>query len=172
VSGFEKRVHFVQNVNFWHFSSWHHTKTTRVLGFWLGLIRPSTKTNPTLESLVQSTERLKWGTKKANFDRDRVTCSPRPYRMWAGRKIHSKCSLMIEERLLQVSLASHTLQSQEKEGLVTMRTVSCSGGMQKTSRVTANNAGSIVCAQAASKALLSNKFKSRNLIGRAWFTVV
>ena len=29
-----------------------------------------------------------------------------------------------------VSLASHTLQSQEKEGLVTSRTTSCSGGMQ------------------------------------------
>ena len=28
------------------------------------------------------------------------------------------------------SLASHTLQSQEKEGLVTMRTASCSVGMQ------------------------------------------
>ena len=30
----------------------------------------------------------------------------------------------------QPSLASHTLQSQEKEGLVTMRIASCSVGMQ------------------------------------------
>ena len=63
------------------------------------------------------------------------------------------------------SLTSHTLQSQEKEGLVTMRT-SCSRGMQKTSRVTVNRAGSAICARAASKALLSNKFKISNLIGR------
>ena len=38
-------------------------------------------------------------------------------------------------------LASHTLQSQEKEGLATIRKATCSVGMQitKTSRVTANN---------------------------------
>ena len=29
-----------------------------------------------------------------------------------------------------ISLASHTLQSQEKDGLVTMRIASCSVGMQ------------------------------------------
>ena len=36
VSGFEKRAHFAQNANFWHFSSCHHAKTIRALGFWLG----------------------------------------------------------------------------------------------------------------------------------------
>ena len=59
--------------------------------------------------------------------------------------------------------ASHTLQSQEKEGLVAARTTSCSRGMQKTSRVTANRAGPAICARAAGKALLSNL---SNLIGR------
>ena len=37
---------------------------------------------------------------------------------------------------------------------------------KKKSRVTANRAGPAICARAASKALLSNKFKISNLIGR------
>ena len=37
VIGSEKRDHFVQNVNFWHFSNCHHKKTTRASDFWLGL---------------------------------------------------------------------------------------------------------------------------------------
>ena len=57
-----------------------------------------------------------------------------------------------------ISLASHTLQSAGKEGLVTS---SCSGGITKRSRVTANHAGPAICARAASKAAINS-----NLIGR------
>ena len=63
------------------------------------------------------------------------------------------------------SLANHTLQSQEKEGLVTMHTASCSGGNAIILKsVTGNhkhNAGLTVCTRATREGLLSNKFKSR-----------
>jgi len=37
VTGSEKRGHFAQNANFYHFSNCHHTKAFRTLGFPLAL---------------------------------------------------------------------------------------------------------------------------------------
>ena len=45
-----------------------------------------------------------------------------------------------------LSLASHTIQSQEKEGLVIMCIVSCTHRMQKTPLTTANLHSSYMCA--------------------------
>ena len=39
-------------------------------------------------------------------------------------------AVLAQGATMPISLASHTLQSQEKEGLVTMRIASCSVGMQ------------------------------------------
>ena len=51
VIGFEKRGHFVQNAIFCHFSTYHHFKAVRALGFRLGLLAVWTFyfTDPTLE---------------------------------------------------------------------------------------------------------------------------
>ena len=51
VTGFEKRGHFAQNAIFCHFSTYHHCKAVRTLGFRLGLLAVWTFyfTNPTLE---------------------------------------------------------------------------------------------------------------------------
>ena len=38
VTGYEKRDHFTQNAFVCHFSNCHHSKVSRALGFWLGLL--------------------------------------------------------------------------------------------------------------------------------------
>ena len=71
------------------------------------------------------------------------------------------------------SLTHQPPQLQEKRSLVTLHTVSCSRRMQqlqKTSRITAKIAWSAISARAANRVLLSNKFKTLNLIGRTWFS--
>ena len=67
----------------------------------------------------------------------------------------------VEPGIIYISLASHTLQSQEKEGVVTMRTAQ---NAIITEKVTGNHKqrkADSICACTASKVLPSNKFKSQ-----------
>ena len=51
MTGFEKRGHFAQNAIFCHFSTYHHFKAVKALGFRLGLLAVWAFyfTDPTLE---------------------------------------------------------------------------------------------------------------------------
>ena len=66
VTGFEKRGHFAQNAIFCHFSTYHHFKAVKALGFRLGLLAVWAFyfTDPTLESPVPSGEPPKRGIKR------------------------------------------------------------------------------------------------------------
>jgi len=52
VTGSEKRGHFAQNANFYHFSNCHHAKAFRALGFPLALqtLQAFYFTDPTLKA--------------------------------------------------------------------------------------------------------------------------